>query len=58
MRRSRCLTSGATNGTIHGIDRVLMKGNISMLREAGAAIESGVKTGADKVKDTLGDDKQ
>lgn len=38
---------------VHGIDHVLMKENDSMLREAGGAIENGLKKGAEKIKDAF-----
>lgn len=41
------------NGIVHGIDHVLMDGNDSLLREAGEKIESGLKEGARKVKETF-----
>lgn len=41
------------NGLLHGIDHVLMENNDSMLREAGATVEEGVKDGAKKVYDGL-----
>jgi uncharacterized surface protein with fasciclin (FAS1) repeats len=45
----------ASNGYVHGIDRVLMKENDSMLRNAGETIERGLKKGTEKIKDTFKD---
>lgn len=41
------------SGLVHGVDHVLMENNDSMLREAGATVEEGVKDGAKKVYDGL-----
>jgi len=40
-------------GIVHGIDHVLMTDNDSMMREAGAAIERGLKNGAEKVEEVF-----
>lgn len=47
----------ASNGILHGIDRVLMKENTSTLGEAGRTIEHGLKEGAHKIKDAFSDTK-
>src|SRR5690606_11248692 len=45
------------NGVVHGIDHVLMRNNDSMLREAGSAVERGLKHAAEKIEDAFdGDD--
>lgn len=43
----------ASNGIVHGIDRVLMAGNESKFREAATSLEEGVKRGAEKAYDGL-----
>ncbi|MBE7466053.1 MAG: fasciclin domain-containing protein [Planctomycetes bacterium] len=48
----------ASNGILHGIDHVLMKNNDSMLREAGAAVERGIKKGVEDVKNAFKTDEQ